>query len=68
MNYNADHNVKSTCNLQLSSPDRGVVSRGQECEKSCGVLLIDSEMAGPISVKFSGIDQGVRVHVFSQKN
>ena len=56
------------CIRMLSSPDRGVVIGGPEYEKSRRGLLIDSEMAGPISVKFSGIDQGVRVHVFSQKN
>ena len=42
----------------LSSPDRGVVIGGPEYEKSRRGLLIDSEMAGPISVKLSGIDRG----------
>ena len=53
--------------VSLSSPDRGVVSRGQECEKSLRVSFIDSEMAGPISVKLSGIDRGNSVHVLGQK-
>ena len=42
--------------VQLSSPDRGVVIRGPEYEKCWRNLLIDSEMAGPISMKLSGIN------------
>ena len=52
----------------LSSPDRGVVIGGPEYEKSPGETLIDSEMAGPISVKLSGIDEGNSVHILGQKN
>ena len=48
----------SSCALAnlLSSPDRGVVIGGPEYEKSLASSLIDSEMAGPISMKFSEID------------
>ena len=59
---------KSAIIEYLSSPDRGVVSRSQECEKSRGVSLIDSEMAGPISMKLSGIDQDNSVTVLGKKN
>ena len=52
----------------LSSPDRGAVSGGQEHEKSCEEALIDSEMAGPIAMKLSEIDQGNSEHVLGQKN
>ena len=48
---------------ELSSPDRGVVSGGPEYVKSRGKAVIDSEMAGPISMKLSGIDRGNRVSV-----
>ena len=54
--------------VQLSSPDRGVVIRGPEYEKCWRNLLIDSEMAGPISMKLSGIDQDNSVTVLGQKN
>ena len=52
----------------LSSPDRGAVSGGQEHAKSREVLLIDSEMAGPIAMKLSEIDQGNSEHVLGKKN
>ena len=52
----------------MSSPDRGAVSGGQEHEKSSGNTPIDSEIAGPISMKLSGIDRGNSVTVLSQKN
>jgi len=54
--------------ISLSSPDRGVVSGGQEHEKSCEEALIDSEMAGPIAMKLSEIDQGKSEHVLGKKN
>ena len=56
------------CIRMLSSPDRGVVIGGPEYEKSRRGLLIDSEMAGPISVKLSGIDRDNNVTVFGQKS
>ena len=56
------------CIRMLSSPDRGVVIGGPEYEKSRRGLLIDSEMAGPISMKLSVIDKGNSVTVLCQKN
>ena len=55
------------CN-QAPSEARGVVIGGQKHEKSRRVSLIDSEMAGPISMKLSGIDRGNSVAVLGQKN
>ena len=49
-------------------PDRGVVIGGPEYEKSWTESLIDSEMAGPILMKLSGIDRGNSVTVLGQKN
>ena len=54
--------------LKLSSPDRGVVIGGSENEKSRRKRLIDSEMAGPIAMKLSGIDRGNSVTVLGQRN
>ena len=42
-----------------SSPDRGVISGGPESEKSCRNFLKDSEVAGPILMKLSGIDRAI---------
>ena len=53
---------------QAPSEARGVVIGGQKHEKSRRVSLIDSEMAGPISMKLSGIDRGNSVTVLGQKN
>ena len=53
---------------QAPSEARGVVIGGPEYVKSCSNSLIDSEMAGPISMKLSGIDRGNSVDVLSQKN
>ena len=50
-------------NHQAPSEARGVVIGGPEYVKSCGTLLIDSEMAGPITMKLSGIDRGNSVSV-----
>ena len=41
--------------------------RGTEYEKSWRNLLIDSEMAGPISMELSEIDQDNSVTVLGQK-
>ena len=43
---------------QAPSEARGVVIGGKKYEESCRDSLIDSEMAGPISLKLSGIDRG----------
>ena len=53
---------------QAPSEARGVVIGGSEKEKSCGKSLIDSEMAGPIAMKLSGIDQGNSVTVLGRRN
>ena len=53
--------------ISLSSPDRGVVIEGPEYENSCLNSLIDSEMAGPMSMKLSGIDQGKYVIILGPK-
>ena len=55
-------------NYQAPSEARGLVFGGPEYEKSREVLLIDSEMAGPIAMKLSEIDQGKSEHVLGQKN
>ena len=52
---------------QALSEARGVVIGGPEYEKSREVLLIDSQMAGPITMKLSEIDQGNSEHVLGQK-
>ena len=44
-----------------------MVIGGPEYEKSRAETLIVSEMAGPISVKLSGIDRGNSVTVLGQK-
>ena len=53
---------------QASSEARGIVIGGPEYVKSCGKVLIDSEMAGLISMKLSGIDRGNSVTVLGQRN
>ena len=53
---------------QAPSKARGVVIGGPEYVKSRGNTLIDSEMAGPISMKLSGIDRGNSVTVLGQRN
>ena len=53
---------------QAPSEARGVVIGGPEYVKSCRTLLIDSEMAGPITMKLSGIDRGNSVTVLGQRN
>ena len=53
---------------QAPSEARGVVIGGPEYVKSCRVFLIDAEMAGPIAMKLSEIDQGNSEHVLGQKN
>ena len=40
---------------------------GQELAKSREISLIDSEMAGPIAMKLSEIDQGNSEHVLGKK-
>ena len=45
---------------------RGVVIGGPENVKSRRETLIDSEMAGPISMKLSGIDRGNSVTVLGR--
>ena len=49
-------------------PRQGRGYRGPEYEKSWTESVIDSEMAGPISMKLSEIDQGDNVTVLGQKN
>ena len=56
MAWNMVHNDSN--NNQAPSEARGVVIGGKKHEKSRRVSLIDSEMAGPISMKLSGIDRG----------
>ena len=51
---------------QAPSEARGVVIGGPEYVKSCRTLLIDSEMAGPITMKLSGIDRGNSVTVLGR--
>ena len=53
---------------QAPSEARGVVIGGSENVKSCRTSLIDSEMAGPIAMKLSGIDRGNSVTVLGQRN
>ena len=53
---------------QAPSEASGVVIGGKKYEESCRDSLIDSEMAGPISLKLSGIDRGNSVTVLGQKN
>ena len=53
---------------QAPSEARGVVIGGPEHVKSWCISLIDSEMAGPISMKLSGIDWDYSVTVLGQKN
>ena len=60
-------NIRGRMTHDSSSLDRGVVSRGKEHEKSRDLLLIGSEMAGPIWVKLSGIHWGNRRHILGQK-
>ena len=45
-----------------------MVIGGPEYEKSLVLSLIVSEMAGPISMKLSGIDRDNNVTVFGQKS
>ena len=52
---------------QAPSEARGVVIGGPEYEESREVLLINSEIAGPIAMKLSEIDQGNSEHVLGQK-
>ena len=61
-------NVCRQLKISSSSPDRGVVIGGSENGKSRGKRLIDSEMAGPIAMKLSGIDRGNSVTVLGQRN
>ena len=51
---------------QAPSKARGVVIGGPEYVKSCRVFLIDADMAGPIAMKLSGIDQGNSDHVLGR--
>ena len=44
-----------------------MVSGGPENEKSRGSTGVNLEMAGPITMKLSEIDWGVRAHIFSQR-
>ena len=64
--------MDATCKLELwslcPSEARGVVIGGSEYVKSCGMSCIDSEMAGPITMKLSGIDRGNSVTVLGQRN
>ena len=46
--------------------EAGVVSGGAKLTKSCALMAMDSYMAGPISVKLSGIDEGHSAHVLGQ--
>ena len=62
------HGMKITVFYQAPSEARGVVIGGSEYVKSCRKSSIDSEMAGPISMKLSGIDRGNSVTVLGQRN
>ena len=55
-----------TAYYQAPSEARGVVIGGSEYVKSCGTSRIDSEMAGPITMKLSGIDRGNSVTVLGR--
>ena len=47
--------------------EAGVVSGGAKLTKSCSLTAMESYMAGPISVKLSGIDEGYRAQHLEQK-
>ena len=60
--------INKQVDYQAPSEARGVVIGGKKHEESWCISLIDSEMAGPISLKLSGIDPGNSVTVLGQKN